>query len=64
MDKPLRGRTDDELASDADRGLSGQGNIIESMRRLRQSNVVLTWVLIVLTLVLVLLGASHFAMYN
>lgn len=29
--------TDEQLAADADRGLSGQGSVVEAMRRLRES---------------------------
>ena len=53
-------RTDEELAKEAQTGLSGQGAIVEMMRRLRDAIVEqqrstnrLTWVIIALTVVLV-----------
>jgi hypothetical protein len=66
MPKKWTESTDEELASEAHTGLTGQGAVVEAMRRLRVSTedlkvstekysrrlIVLTWVLIVLTLVL------------
>ena len=54
---------DADLADAADAGLGGQGNIVEAMRRLRESTdnasrwmIALTGVLVVLTAVLVWIG--------
>jgi hypothetical protein len=65
MTEPWESRTDDELADNAQSGLQGQGAVVEAMRRLRGSNeklthwlIGLTVVLIVLTVVLVVEGAT------
>ena len=56
--------SDNELADAANRGLGGQGAVVESNRRLRvelvkqqESTNRLTWALVWFTLVLLILGA-------
>ncbi len=67
MPDEWRQMTDDQLAQRADDGLRGQGPVIESMRRLRETLheeevaikhltkwlVGLTWVLVVLTVIII-----------
>ncbi len=48
---------DEELMRQAESGLSGQGAVVESMRRLRAATTRSAWVMIVLTIVIAILTA-------
>ena len=54
--------TDEELATEAQASMRGQGALVESMRRLRASTEIHSWWLVFFTVVLLVLTIDSWAL--